>query len=154
MYLIFEDKTYMIRGAVFEVYKEIGCWFLEAVYQECLEKELMKQHIPFVAQKELQLSYKGEVLKQTYKPDLICFEQIVVEVKAVRVIVPEHKAQLLNYLKATNLKLGLLVTLAVIQKLKLSALHSKFLCHSVPSVVKEIISLYHYVENCFEFVLP
>ena len=119
MYLIFEDKTYMIRGAVFEVYKEMGSGFLEAVYQECLEKELMKQHIPFVAQKELQLSYKGEVLKQTYKPDLICFEQIVVEVKAVRVIVPEHKAQLLNYLKATNLKLGLLTHLRIIFKIYL-----------------------------------
>ena len=82
----------------------------------------MKQHIPFVAQKELQLSYKGEVLKQTYKPDLICFEQIVVEVKAVRVIVPEHKAQLLNYLKATNLKLELLVNFSSYPKVEIERL--------------------------------
>jgi len=109
MSLLFEDETYAIRGAVFEVYKEMGCGFLEAVYQECLEKELNKQGIPFVAQQELQLIYKGAPLKQTYKPDLICYGQIIVELKAVSEIAPEHTAQLINYLKATNLKLGLLI---------------------------------------------
>ena len=109
MSLIFEEETYAIRGAVFEVYKEMGCGFLEAVYQECLEKELSKQGLPFVAQPELRLTYKSEPLQQTYKPDLICYDQIILELKAVKEIAPEHKAQLLNYLKATNLKLGLLV---------------------------------------------
>ncbi len=109
MGLILEDETYAIRGAVFEVYKEMGCGFLEAVYQECLEKELRKQGIPFIAQPELQLMYKGELLQQTYKPDLICYKQIILELKAVKVIAPEHKAQVLNYLKATNLKLGLVI---------------------------------------------
>lgn len=109
MSLLFEDETYAIRGAVFEVYKEMGCGFLEAVYQECLEKELNKLGIPYVAQRELQLIYKGEALRQTYKPDLICYGQIIVELKAVSVIAAEHKAQLINYLKATNLKLGLLI---------------------------------------------
>ncbi|SLM31010.1 conserved hypothetical protein [Desulfamplus magnetovallimortis] len=109
MSLLFEDETYAIRGAIFEVYKEMGCGFLEAVYQECLEKEFSKQGIPFVAQQELQLRYKGKPLKQIYKPDLICFGQIIVELKAVREIAPEHKAQLINYLKATSLKLGLLI---------------------------------------------
>jgi len=106
---LFETESYAIRGAVFEVYREMGCGFLEAVYQECLEKELSQRGIPFVAQHELQLRYKGEPLKQTYKPDLICFDSIVVELKALSAITGEHKAQVLNYLKATGMKLGLLV---------------------------------------------
>jgi hypothetical protein len=69
--LLFEEETYAIREAVFEVYREMGCGFLEAVYQECLERELVRRGIPFVAQQELKLIYKGEPLKQLYKPDLI-----------------------------------------------------------------------------------
>jgi GxxExxY protein len=107
--LIFEEETYAIRGAVFAVYKEMGCGFLEAVYQECLEKELMRRSIPFVAQPELTLTYKGERLVQTYKPDLICFEKIILELKAQKELGSEHKAQLFNYLKATGLALGLLI---------------------------------------------
>ena len=109
MNLIFEEETYAIRGAVFEVYKEMGCGFLETVYQECLEKELRKLGIPFVAQQELQLMYKGEPLQQTYKPDSICYNQIILELKAVKDIAPEHKAQDIYYLKATNSKPGLLI---------------------------------------------
>jgi GxxExxY protein len=109
MSLIFEEETYAIRGALFEVYKEMGSGFLEAVYQEYLEKELHKSGIPFIAQPELQLMYKSEPLQQTYKPDFICYDQIILELKAVTEIAPEHKAQVINYLKATNLKLGLLI---------------------------------------------
>nr|WP_321399703.1 GxxExxY protein [uncultured Desulfobacter sp.] len=109
MSLVFEDETYLIRGAVFEVYKEMGCGFLEAVYQECMEKELSKRSIPFAAHQEISLMYKGEALHQTYKPDLICFNKIILELKAVKDIASEHKAQVLNYLKATNLELGLLI---------------------------------------------
>lgn len=107
--LLFEKESYAVRGAVFEVYREMGCGFLESVYQECLEKELAKQGIPYDAQKELSLSYKCEPLKQVYKPDLICYGKIIVELKAVKAVVPEHHAQLLNYLKATGMRLGLLV---------------------------------------------
>ena len=107
--LIYEEETYAIRGAVFAVYKEMGCGFLEAVYQECLEKELKRREIPYVAQPELILAYKGEQLTQTYKPDLLCFDKIIVELKALKEFAPEHKAQLLNYLRASNLKLGLLI---------------------------------------------
>jgi GxxExxY protein len=107
--LIHEEETYAIRGAVFEVYKEMGCGFLEAVYQECLERELTRRNVPFVSQRELTLAYKGERLPQTYKADLVCFGTIIVELKAVKQLAPEHKAQLLNYLKASGLKLGLLV---------------------------------------------
>lgn len=87
----------------------MGCGFLEPVYQECLENELTRRNVPFVAQGELRLTYKGELLIQVYKPDFICFEKIIVEIKAVKDIAPEHKAQLINYLKATRLRIGLLV---------------------------------------------
>ena len=107
--LLYEEEAYRIRGSVFEVYREMGCGFLESVYQECLEKELRSQDIPFVSQQELKLAYNGETLEQTYKPDLICFNKIIVELKAVKEIADEHRAQLHNYLKATGLKLGLLV---------------------------------------------
>jgi len=107
--LIYEGEAFEIRGAVFEVYREMGSGFLEAVYQECLEKELHNRGIPFISQRELTLNYKGEELNQTYKPDLICFDKIIVELKAVRELGADHKAQIFNYLKATGLKLGLLV---------------------------------------------
>ena len=107
--LIFEEDSYRIRGAVFEVYREMGCGFLEAVYQECLEKEFRKQSIPFVAQGELILHYKGERLTQVYMPDFVCFDRIIVEIKAVKKPGDEHRAQIHNYLNATGLTLGLLV---------------------------------------------
>ena len=107
--LRFEEETFAIRGAVFEVYRVMGCGFLEAVYQECLEKELAARGIPFVAQQELRLYYKGETLRQFYKPDLICFGKIIVELKAISALSGEHKAQVLNYPKATGHEVGLLV---------------------------------------------
>lgn len=107
--ILFKNECYAIQGAIFEVYKEMGCGFLESVYQECLEKEFYRINLPFVSQKELQLVYKGEVLDQKYKPDFICYEKIIVELKAVSELNKEHKAQVFNYLKATDLKLGLLV---------------------------------------------
>lgn len=110
------DECYAIQGAVFDVYREMGCGFLEAVYQECLEREFRLRQLPFEAQKELVLSYKGEQLAQTYKPDFICYGKIIVELKAVKEIAPEHKAQLLNYLKATGMELGLLVNFGAYPK--------------------------------------
>ena len=87
----------------------MGCGFLEAVYQECLEKEFRSRDIPFAAQQDLRLYYKGEELVQSYRPDLVCYGKIVVELKALRDISGEHRAQLLNYLKTTGMRLGLLV---------------------------------------------
>jgi len=87
----------------------MGCGFLESVYQECLERELASRGISFQAQVDLRLSYKGQPLLHTYKPDFVCYGEIIVEIKAVKGIAPEHEAQLLNYLKATGMKLGLLV---------------------------------------------
>jgi len=82
---------------------------LEAVYQECLEIEFDRRGIPFATRQPLRLSYDGVRLKQTYIADFVCFDQIVIELKAARTIAPEHRAQLINYLRATGLKLGLLV---------------------------------------------
>ena len=118
--IIYKEESYAIQGAIFEVYREMGCGFLEAVYQECLEKELLSRNIPFVAQTELHLSYKGEPLQQKYKPDLICFGKIINELKAVKQIAPEHEAQIINYLKATNMKLGLLVNFGAYPKVSIS----------------------------------
>ena len=114
--IIFKEESYAIQGAVFEVYREMGCGFLEAVYQECLGKEFARREIPFTAQKELRLMYKDEPLQQTYKPDFICHNKIIVELKAVKSIAPEHEAQVLNYLKATGMKLGLLVNFGAYPK--------------------------------------
>jgi GxxExxY protein len=107
--LIFEDESYAILGACFDVYNELGCGFLEPIYQECLALELTDRLIPFRAQATLELLYKGRPLEQRYKVDFICFEKIVVELKAVKQLADEHRAQVHNYLKATSCKLGLLI---------------------------------------------
>jgi len=103
------EECYQIQGAVFDVYREMGCGFLEAVYQECLGKELAKRRIPFVERQELKLFYKDEMLRQTYIPDIVCYEAIIVELKALASKRGAHKSQVLNYLKAIKMSLGLLV---------------------------------------------
>ena len=107
--LIYEEESYQIRGACMEVYREMGCGYLEAVYQECLAREFKTRDISYQSQQELIIHYKGTPLHQTYRPDFICFDKIIVEIKGVTNIHPEHKAQIINYLKATGFKLGLLV---------------------------------------------
>lgn len=106
---LFKDEAFRIRGAVFQVYRMMGAGFLEAVYQECLAIELAKREIPFEASKGLALAYDGVVLRQTYIADFVCFGQIILELKALRAIAPEHRAQTINYLRAANMRLGLLV---------------------------------------------
>jgi len=107
--IIFKKESYELQGVIFEVYRKMGSGFLEAVYQECLEKEFELRNIPFQSQAEITLSYKYIPLKQTYKADFVCYDLILIEIKAVSEISDTHKAQLLNYLKATRYKLGLLV---------------------------------------------
>jgi GxxExxY protein len=107
--LLYGDESYAIRGAVFEVYREMCSGFLEPVYQECLVIEFKLRKVPARPQEELRLVYKGEPLEQKYRPDFVCFDKIVVELNAVKELAPEHRAQLLNYLKATGIRLGLLV---------------------------------------------
>ena len=109
MDLHYKEECYRIMGACFEVYKDKGCGFLEPVYQECLSLELAMEKIPFSEQVELKLEYKGQSLEQTYRPDFICFDAIIVEIKSTSALNDQHRAQVHNYLKATGCKLGLLV---------------------------------------------
>lgn len=109
--VLYKDESYKIVGVCFEVYREKGCGFLEQVYHECVEIELRLQGVPYAAKKSLPLEYKGNPLQSTYEPDFICYDKIVLELKAVKELVEEHRAQVQNYLKATRMKLGLLVNL-------------------------------------------
>ena len=109
MDILHKEESYRIMGACFEVYKDKGSGFVEPVYQECLALELGFQRVQFAEQVELTLAYKGRSLKQTYKPDFVCFDKIIVEIKAVTKLADEHRAQVHNYLKATGHQLGLLV---------------------------------------------
>jgi len=118
-HLIFADEAFRLRGAIFHVYRAMGTGFLEAVYQECLEIELAKRGIPFAARQPLTLTYEGVTLKQSYVADLICFGCIVIELKAMRTIAPEHRAQLINYLRATGMQLGLLVNFGAAPKVEI-----------------------------------
>ena len=107
--IIYKKESYAIIGTCFEVYNEKGCGFLEPVYQECMSIEFEYQRIPAIAKSSLVLSYRGRILEQTYEPDYVCFEKIIVELKAVSALADEHRAQLLNYLHTTGFELGLLV---------------------------------------------
>ncbi len=107
--LLYEAETFAIRGAVIEVSREMGVGFLEAVYQECLTKEFIRQGIPASAHLELRLPYKGEPLLQTFRPDFICYDKVILEIKHVKSLTDNHRAQVLNYLRATGFKVGLLV---------------------------------------------
>ena len=107
--LLYKEESYKIIGSAMEVHKELGAGFLESVYQEALELELQKQHIPYEREKWLNIYYKGQRMKKYYTADFICYDKIIVELKALGELNPDHDAQLLNYLKATGLKLGLLL---------------------------------------------
>lgn len=107
--LFLKDEVFAVVGAAIEVHKELGNGFLEPVYQESLEIESASRNIPFVAQKRLHLFYKGVELKKEYVPDFVCFGQIIVEIKALNALMNNETAQLINYLKATKLRVGLLI---------------------------------------------
>src|SRR3954462_3006231 len=96
--LLHAGEVFRIQGAVFEVNKAMGPGFLEAVYQECLALEFAARAIPFRAKPRLALAYKGRPLEQTYEPDFVCFDAVIVELKAGRELCAEHRAQVLNYL--------------------------------------------------------
>ncbi len=117
--ILYAEEGYRIQGAAFEVYREKGCGFLEPVYQECLYKEMRMQGVPFVAQPPVKLDYKGESLEQIYRPDFIAFEKIVLELKAVKAILPEHRAQAFNYLKATGLRLAIILNFGHFPKMEI-----------------------------------
>ena len=107
--LICADEVYAIQGAIFEVYKTLGSGYLEGVYQEALELELASRGILYKSQPEITISYKGTTLHQKYRADIICYDKIILELKAAKELLPEHSAQLFNYLRGANMRLGLLV---------------------------------------------
>lgn len=118
MNLIYEQETYKILGACFEVYKQKGCGFTEPVYQECLTIEFEIQSISFVTQPKIQLEYKGKILQNFFVPDFICYNKIIVEIKALSDLVEANKSQTLNYLNATDFDLALLVNFGHYPKLE------------------------------------
>lgn len=104
-----DDRIYRIIGCAMEVHKELGCGFLEAVYQEALEREFTSQGIPFNAQPIIEIKYKGEPLDKKYQPDFICYDEVIIEIKAISSLTGLEESQLINYLKASGLKVGLLI---------------------------------------------
>jgi GxxExxY protein len=106
--IIYEQKSYKIFGACIEVHKELGSGFLEGIYQEALEMEFENLGIPFEREKELLIYYKNRKLQKRYKSDFICYDQILIELKALNYLTSEHESQIINYLKVTNLKIGFL----------------------------------------------
>jgi GxxExxY protein len=107
--LVLGDEVYAIIGAALTVRKELGVGFLEAVYQEALAIEFQHQGIPFSSQPPLTIHYKGQALRKEYVADFLCHEKIIVEIKAISKLSGNELAQLLNYLKATGLKVGVLI---------------------------------------------
>ena len=116
--LLLKEEVYKIVGAAMEVYNVLGPGFLEAVYQEALEIELTDRGIPFEPQKELRITYKGRTLNKSYTADFFVFGQIVVEIKAADHLTSHDEAQLLNYLKATGMKVGVLINFGTADKLE------------------------------------
>ena len=116
--LIFKEECYAIVGACFAVYKDKGCGFHEPIYQECLAIEFEHCKIPAIALPGLSMEYRGRPLTQKFYPDYICYQKIVVELKAVSCVNDEHRAQVLNYLKASKFQLGLLVNFGHYPKLQ------------------------------------
>ena len=107
--IILKDESYKVIGACMAVHNELGSGFLEAVYQEALEEELKLREIPYVREKQLEIYYKNKPLAKKYQADFICYGEIIVELKALSALDSSHKSQLINYLKATKLRVGLLV---------------------------------------------
>ena len=107
--IIYKEESYKIVGAAFKVYNGLGPGFLEAVYQEALEIEFQRQGIPFEREKDIKIFYEGIELKQSYRADFVCYDKIIVELKAVSSLDDAHHAQVYNYLHATGFKLGILL---------------------------------------------
>ena len=107
--MIFPHEAYEIIGAAMEVHNTLGQGFLESVYQEALEIEMRKRNIPFTAQTKIQIQYKDVPMEHYFVADFVCYDKIIVELKSVSTILPEHEAQIINYLRATGFKLGILL---------------------------------------------
>jgi GxxExxY protein len=106
---IFKEECYQIIGCCMEVHNQLGGGFREAVYQEALELEFIEQDLPYVREKKMRIKYKKQILKKKYFADFLCYDEIVVELKAVTELTNIHKGQLFNYLKASDKRLGMLI---------------------------------------------
>lgn len=104
-----DPRTYAVIGAAMEVHRQLGCGFLEAVYQEALAIELELRKVPFLREKALPVLYKGQVLSTSYRSDFVCYDAVIVEIKALSKLSGTEEAQIINYLKATGLEVGLLI---------------------------------------------
>jgi len=107
--LIYEEETYAIIGACMQVHKSLGNGFLESVYQEALARELANRNIPFLTKPKVEVFYEGQKLNKFFVADFVCFEHIVLELKATAILTESMIAQTINYLKATHMELELLV---------------------------------------------
>lgn len=107
--LLHKNESYIIMGAAMEVHKTLGCGFVEPVYQEALAYEMTKRNIPFEREKELSIDYKGNRLSKTFRVDFVCYDKIILELKAVSDFTDEHYAQIYSYLKASKKDLGILI---------------------------------------------
>ena len=107
--LLYKDETYQIIGACLDVYNELGSGFLEEVYQEALEIVFKERKIRYLREQQIKIQFKTHILKKTYRADFICFDHIIVELKALATLTGGHESQLINYLKATQYEIGLLV---------------------------------------------
>lgn len=107
--ILFKDESYRIIGICMNIHSTMGNGFLEAVYSEILEKEFIKNGIPFQREIKLDLFFNGEKLNKKYKADFVCYDEIILEIKSVSFLHENFTKQTLNYLKATNKKLGLLI---------------------------------------------
>jgi GxxExxY protein len=115
---LYKAEGYDLMAAAFEVYNELGAGFLEDVYQEAMAVELSSRNIPFVAKPRIQIEYKGKLLRKYYDADLLVHSAIVVELKSVRTLAPEHEAQLLNELKASRLRVGYILNFGASPRLQ------------------------------------
>jgi GxxExxY protein len=106
---VFKKESYSIIGAAMAVHRELGCGFLESVYQESLEEELKIESIPYTREVQLDVHYKDKLLSKSFKADFLCYDKVIIELKACSSLDPSHYSQLVNYLKASNHKLGLLI---------------------------------------------